>query len=84
MATQGSHNGSVQNNIFFFTFVTVLFICIFVQKHFNILKLMYIKELLYFDMSAKFDEFLKNNLENIGSFFCLFLFVCFLFFFDSV
>ena len=26
---------------------------------------MFLKEHLYFDMSVKFDKFLKNNLENI-------------------
>ena len=27
---------------------------------------MFMKEHLYFDMSVKFDKYLKNNLENIG------------------
>ena len=28
---------------------------------------MFIEEHLYFDMSVKFDKFLKTNLENIGT-----------------
>ena len=65
MATQGSHHGALQNTPFFFTFVPVLFVCIFVQNDLNILKLMFMKEHLSFDMSVKFGKFLKNNLEKI-------------------
>ena len=65
MATQGSHNGALQNFPFFFTVVPDLFVFIFVKGECNILKLMFMKEHLYFDMSVKFDKFLKNNLENI-------------------
>ena len=54
MATQGSHHGALQNFPFFFTFVPVLFVCIFVHTYFNIL-----------NMLVKFDKFLKNNQENI-------------------
>ena len=49
---------------FFFTVVLILFVCIFIQSKFNILKLMFVNEHLYFDMSIKLDKFLKNNLEN--------------------
>ena len=48
-----------------FTFVLVLFVCIFVQNDHNHLKLMFVKEHLSFDMSGKFIKFLKNCLENI-------------------
>ena len=48
--------------------VPVLFVCIYVQCLFNILKLMLMKEHLCFDMSVKFDTFLKNNQENIEIF----------------
>ena len=65
MATQGSHHGALQNFSFFFTVVAVLFVCILIQSLFNILKLMFMKVHLYFDMSVKFDKFLKNDLENI-------------------
>ena len=62
MATQGSHHGAFQNFPFFFTVVSVSFTCLFVQNWFNILKLMLMKEHLYYGISVKF---LKNNLENI-------------------
>ena len=65
MATQGSHHGALQNSSFFFTVVAVLFLCIFFQRQFNILKLIFVKEQLYFDMSVKFDTFPKIHLENI-------------------
>ena len=65
MATQGIHHGALQNFPFFFTFVPVLFVCLFVQNEFIILKLMFMKGHLSFDMSVKFGKFLKNNLENI-------------------
>ena len=44
---------------FFFTFVPVLFVCIFVQNKVNILKLMFMKEhfFLSFDISVKFGNF---------------------------
>ena len=65
MATQGSHHGALQNFPFFFTVVSVLFVCFFVQSYINIPKLMFIEEHLYLDMSVKFGKFLKTNLENI-------------------
>ena len=58
MATQGIRHGAVQNFPFFFTFVPVLFVCIFVQSDFNI-------QHLLFYMFVKFDMIMKNNLENI-------------------
>ena len=65
MATQGSHQGALQNCPFFFTFVPFLFVYIFVQNNFYILKLMFLNEHLSFDMSVKCGKFLTNNLENI-------------------
>ena len=65
MATQGSHNGALQNFPFFITVVPVSFACIFIQNKFNIQKLMLMKEHLYYGMSVKFNKFLKNNPENI-------------------
>ena len=70
MAMQGSHHGALLNFPFFFTIVYVLFVCIFVQNLLSILKLMFIEEQLYFDMSIKFDNFLRTNLviiEILGS-----------------
>ena len=65
MVTKGSHHGALQNFPFFFTFIPVLFVCIFVQNDFYILKLIFMKEQFSFDMSVKFGKDLKNNLENI-------------------
>ena len=65
MATKGSHHGALQNFQFFFTFVPVLFVYIFVQNNLYILKVLFLKEHLSFDMSVKFGKFLKNILENI-------------------
>ena len=65
MTTQDSHHGALQNFPFFFIAVPALFVCTFDQSEFNILKLMFLKEHLYFDMSVKFIMFLKNDLENI-------------------
>ena len=65
MTTQDSHHGALQNFPFFFIAVPALFVCAFDQSEFNILKLMFLKEHLYFDMSVKFNKFLKNDLENI-------------------
>ena len=65
MATKDSHHGALQNCPIFFTLVPVLFVCIFVQNKFYILKLMFMKEHLSFDMSLKFGKILKNDLENI-------------------
>ena len=73
MATQGSHHGVLKHFSFFFTFVPVLFVCIFVQNDFKFLELMFINEHLSFDMSVKFGNFLKNNLilkfKRSGDFF---------------
>ena len=60
MATQSSHHGALQYFPFFFTVGPVLFVCIFVQNKCNILVFMFLKELLYFDMSIKFDKFLAH------------------------
>ena len=49
---------------FFFTVFSISFVCIFIQSNFNILKLMFVYGNLYYDMSIKFDKFLKNNVEN--------------------
>ena len=65
MAAQDSHHGALQNFPFFFTLVPVLVVCFFAQNDFNVLKLIFMKENLLFDMSVKFDKFLKTNLENI-------------------
>ena len=65
MTTQDNHHGALQNFPFFFIAVPVLCVCTVDQSEFNILKFMFLKEHLYFDMSVKFDKFLKNDLENI-------------------
>ena len=65
MTTQGSHHGELQNVPFFFTFVPVLFVCIFAQNDFIILNLIVMKENLLFDTSVKYGKFLKTNQENI-------------------
>ena len=65
MTTQDSHHGALQNFSFFFIAVPALFVCTFDHCEFNILKPMFLKEHLYFDMSVKFNKFLKNDLENI-------------------
>ena len=65
MATQGSHHGALQNFPLFFTFAPVSFACLFLQNCVNILKLLFMKEPLYYVMSVKFNKFLKNNPENI-------------------
>ena len=64
MAAQDSHHGALQYFPFFFTLVPVLFVFIFAQNDFNVLKLIFMKENLLFDMSVKFDKFLKTNLEK--------------------
>ena len=65
MTTHVSHHGALQNFPFFFIAVPALFVCTFDQCEFHILKPMFLKEHLYFDMSVKFNKFLKNDLENI-------------------
>ena len=65
MATQGSNHGALQNFPFFSTVLSISFVCIFIQSLQSILKLTFIEEHLYFDMSVKFVKFLKTNLENI-------------------
>ena len=44
-------------DVYDFTAVPVLCVCTFDQSEFNILKLMFLKELLYFDMSVKINKF---------------------------
>ena len=63
MAMQGSHHGALRNFSIFFTVFPILIVCIFIQSKFNVLKLMFMTEHFYFDMSVKFDKFLKNNLD---------------------
>ena len=65
MTMQASNHGALQTFPFFFIAVPVLCVCTFDQSEFNILKLMFLKEHLYFDMFLKFNKFLKNDLENI-------------------
>ena len=65
MTTQDSHHGALQNFPFFFITIPALFVCTFDQSEFNILKLMFMKEHLYFDMCVQFNKVLKNDLENI-------------------
>ena len=49
-------HGTLQNFPFFFTVVPALSVCIFVQNFINILKLMLMKEHLYWNTSVKFDK----------------------------
>ena len=65
MATRGSHHGALKNFSIFVTVVPVFFLCIFIQSKLNILKLIFMKEQLYFYISVKIEKFLKNNIENI-------------------
>ena len=60
MATQGSHHEALQNLSISFTVVSVLFVCIFIQKYLNVLKLVYMKGHFYFDMFVKYDKFLNK------------------------
>ena len=65
MATQGSHHGALSNVSIFCTFVHVLFVSIFAQSYFNILKT-YVNERASFFVvlyAVRFDNFLKNNLK---------------------
>ena len=54
----GSHHGALQNFPFFFTVIPVLLVRIFVQSWFDIMKLMFMKEHLYLNMTINFDKFL--------------------------